>query len=228
MAKLLLYDNYNNRILTYTLNEDDAMPYSYGTTLKVREFRGSSDSPTLWTTIATMEAWNLTRRSYGSGISVGYAFKRIWEGGHGTSSQHYAGVAFDVGQTQGSTARTAIYNAAVNSGAWGYVEPQSLTPTWVHFDRRLGPYACGGTSGYPTLRRGARGVYTLVLQDALSALGYPVGNTLDGIFGSKTETALRGYQSRVGLSVDGVCGCNSWKKITSAALDIGRTATVID
>ena len=28
-----------------------------------------------------MEAWNLTRRKYGKGIPVGYAFRRIWEGG---------------------------------------------------------------------------------------------------------------------------------------------------
>ena len=38
------------------------------------------------------------RRTYGSAIPFRYAFKRIWEGGHGKQSQHYAGVAFDVGQ----------------------------------------------------------------------------------------------------------------------------------
>ena len=32
------------------------LPYSTGTTLRVREFRGKSASPTLWTTIAAMEA----------------------------------------------------------------------------------------------------------------------------------------------------------------------------
>ena len=100
MARLLIYDAYENKVYTYAnLNENDPMPYSTGTTLRVREFRGKSASPTLWTTIAAMEAWNLTRRKYGSGIPVGYAFRRIWEGGHGTRSQHYAGVSFDVGQT---------------------------------------------------------------------------------------------------------------------------------
>ena len=91
-------------MMTYNLNESDSMPFSTGTTLRVREFRGSSSSPTLWTTTAAMEAWNLTRRSYGRGIHVGYAFKRIWEGGHGTASQHYVGVAFDVGQGQAAPA----------------------------------------------------------------------------------------------------------------------------
>ena len=60
------HDAYENKVYTYAnLNENDPMPYSTGTTLRVREFRGKSASPTLWTTIAAMEAWNLTRRKYG-------------------------------------------------------------------------------------------------------------------------------------------------------------------
>ncbi len=129
MARLLVYDAYENKVYTYSsLRENDPMPYSTGRTLTVREFRGKSNSPVLWTTIAAMEAWNLTRRKYGRGIPVGYAFRRIWEGGHGTRSQHYAGVAFDVGQSLSQTQRTAIYNAARSTGAWGYVEPLSQTP----------------------------------------------------------------------------------------------------
>ena len=163
MARLLIYDAYENKVYTYAnLNENDPMPYSTLTTLRLREFRGKSNSPVLWTTIAAMEAWNLTRRKYGRGIPVGYAFRRIWEGGHGTRSQHYAGVAFDVGQSLDQRQRTAIYNAARATGAWGYVEPLSQTPTWVHMDRRYGTPACRGTTaGYPTLRRGSRGCYVM-------------------------------------------------------------------
>ena len=60
MARLLIYDAYENKVYTYAnLNENDPMPYSTGTTLRVREFRGKSASPTLWTTIAAMEAFNV-------------------------------------------------------------------------------------------------------------------------------------------------------------------------
>ena len=143
--------------------------------------------------------------------------------------KHYAGVAFDVGQSLSQTQRTAIYNAARSTGAWGYVEPLSQTPTWVHFDRRYGTPACRGTTaGYPTLRRGSRGCYVMILQDALSTLGYQTGNRIDGIFGSRTEEALKGYQRRTSLRADGVCGCNSWKKISTAVLGVGRTKTTID
>ena len=111
----------------------------------------------------------------------------------------------------------------------GYVEPLSQTPTWVHFDRRYGTPACSGTAaGYPTLRRGSRGCYVMILQDALSTLGYQTGSRIDGLFGTRTEEALRGYQRRTSLTVDGVCGCSSWKKITTAVIGIGRTKTTID
>ena len=108
MAKVLVYDAYANKFYKYNLSENDPMPYSYGNTMRLREFRGSSGSQTLWTTVAAMEAWNLTRRRYGKGIYIGYAFKRIWEGGHGTTSQHYAGVSFDVGQNVSSAERVRI------------------------------------------------------------------------------------------------------------------------
>ena len=214
MARLLIYDAYENKVYTYAnLNENDPMPYSTGTTLRVREFRGKSASPTLWTTIAAMEAWNLTRRKYGSGIPVGYAFRRIWEGGHGTRSQHYAGVSFDVGQTLSQRQRTALYQDARNTGAWGYVEPLSQTPTWVHFDRRYGTPACSGTTaGYPTLRRGSRGCYVMILQDALSTLGYQTGSRIDGVFGARTEEALRGYQRRTSLSGTGCAAATAGKR----------------
>lgn len=225
MAKVILYDVYANQLQTYELGENDPMPYSYGRTMLVREFRGSSRSNVLWTTNAAMEAWNATRRTYDAPIPFRYAFKRIWEGGHGRQSQHYAGVAFDVGQALSQTQRTRIWNIANDLGVWVYVEPLSLTPTWVHFDKRYGTPAC--SAGYPVLRNGNRGVYVLVLQDALNALGYTT-YTLDGIFGNNTRNAVISYQQDNGLQADGVVGCATWTRIVSEVVGIGRTPTVID
>lgn len=39
-----------------------------------------------------------------------------------TQSQHYAGVAFDVGQRLASAQRTRLWQSANNSGVWSYVE----------------------------------------------------------------------------------------------------------
>lgn len=99
------------------------------------------------------------------------------------------------------------------------------TPAWVHVDKRYGKSAC--SAGYPLLRNGSRGVYVLVLQDALNALGYTT-ETLDGYFGSLTEQALRSYQRNNGLTADGIAGCATWMRLVNAAVGIGRTDTVID
>ena len=108
------------------------------------------------------------------------------------------------------------------------MEPLNLTPTWVHFDRRYFRPACSGTtSGYPTVRRGSISTYVLILQDALNALGYTT-YTLDGKFGPNTERAVIAFQRDMGLTADGIAGCNTWKKLTSATVGIGRTQGVID
>lgn len=137
MAKILVFNNDTDRMETYYRGESEAMPYNTNNTLNVREFRGSSKSNILWTTKRTMQSWNSQRYIYGSPIPVGFAFKRPYEGGHGNQSQHYAGVAFDVGQTLSNSQRIRLYNSAVNSDVWYYVEPISQTPTWVHFDKRF-------------------------------------------------------------------------------------------
>ena len=123
MAKILIYNNYSNRMEIYNRSLNQAMPYNSNRTLTVGEFRGSSNSNILWTDVQTMESWNSFRYIYGRPIFVGFAFKRPWEGGHGTLSQHYAGVAFDVGQNLSYNERLYLRNLAASSGIWGYVEP---------------------------------------------------------------------------------------------------------
>ena len=226
MAKILVYNQDTNRMETYYRNESDSMPYNTNRTLKVREFRGSSRSNTLWTDKRTMQAWNSQRYIYGAPIYVGFAFKRPYEGGHGNQSQHYAGTAFDVGQNLTNAQRAVLRNSAVNSGLWGYVEPVSISPTWVHFDRRFGTPACS-TGGYPTLRRGSRGNYVCIAQDDLNTLGFRTGG-LDGVFGEQTENAVRRYQTSRGLSSDGIIGCNTWRSLQENVVGTGRTSTTID
>ena len=226
MAKILVYNQDTNRMETYYRGENESMPYNTNGTLRVREFRGSSNSQTLWTTKRTMQSWNSQRYIFGGPIPVGFAFKRPYEGGHGNQSQHYAGTAFDVGQRLTQSQRTRLWNSANSSGIWSFVEPISLTPTWVHFDKRFGKAACS-TGGYPLLKRGSLSNYVLIAQDDLNTLGYRT-NGLDGIFGSATQNAVRNYQSSVGLTADGIVGCNTWRALQEAVVGSGRTSTTID
>lgn len=226
MAKILVFNNDTDRMETYYRGEAEPMPYNTNSTLKVREFRGSSNSNILWTTKRTMQSWNSQRYIYGSPIPVGFAFKRPYEGGHGNMSQHYAGVAFDVGQTLSSTQRRKLWNSANNSGVWAYVEPISLTPTWVHFDKRFGKPACS-TGGFPMVRRGSISTYVLIAQDDLNTLGFRTGG-LDGIFGQATQSAVTNYQRSRGLSADGIVGCNTWRSLQEDVVGTGKTSTTIN
>ena len=211
--KVLVYNNDTNKMETYYKNLNDPMPYTTDRYLTVKEFKGSTKSDTIWTDKATMEAFNNLRRKYGSAIKVGYGFKRIGEGGHSNMSQHYVGVAMDIGQGMGNTARDKIRKIAVDSKMYTYVEPKSLTPTWVHIDTRNKRPACS-TGGYPLIKYGSKGVYVATLQDALNFLGYSSGN-IDGIFGNNTKNAVIRFQRANGLTADGIVGCNTWKKLTN-------------
>ncbi|MGC6585135.1 peptidoglycan-binding domain-containing protein [Paenibacillus sp. Dod16] len=65
--------------------------------------------------------------------------------------------------------------------------------------------------GWPTLRQGSTGGYVRALQSNLWASGYQstVG-TIDGSFGSGVTSAVKAFQSREGLTADGVVGSGSW------------------
>lgn len=221
MAKILIYNNNLNRMETYYRGLSEAMPYIANRTLTVREFRSNSSSNILWTSTKTMNAWNNFRNLYGRSIYVGFAFKRPWEGGHANLSQHYAGTAFDVAQNISYSSRVALRNLAATSGFWSYVEPISLTPSWVHFDART------TAAGYPLVKLGTRSNYVCILQDALSTLGY-LANGLDGIFGNNTRNAVISFQKTNGLSADGIVGSNTWNNLMSKVNGIGKTSTVIN
>ena len=64
----------------------------------------------------------------------------------------------------------------------------------------------------PTLRRGAGAVPGPPNND-VRMLQQRLGITADGRFGSGTEAAVRDYQRKRGLEVDGVVGPNTWTSL---------------
>ena len=64
---------------------------------------------------------------------------------------------------------------------------------------------------YPTLRRGAKGDLVSQLQTFLSMDGSKLA--IDGIFGPGTQSAVRAFQKRYGLTVDGIVGPQTWGKL---------------
>lgn len=68
------------------------------------------------------------------------------------------------------------------------------------------------TKVYPTLRRGSRSEYVRSLQILLNLHGYQCG-TADGIFGKKTDNAVRRWQSDHNLVADGIVGKLTWASL---------------
>lgn len=91
---------------------------------------------------------------------------------------------------------------------------------WTHYAIPAGLYSAAEIAAAGkaadnvvfTLRSGSKGDEVKKLQNALNAQGYDCG-AADGIFGAKTEAAVRNFQSDHSLTVDGIAG-----KATQAAL----------
>lgn len=64
-------------------------------------------------------------------------------------------------------------------------------------------------AGCPTLKKGAEGNITKLVQERLKSVGF-TSLSIDGIFGSKTETAVKKFQSNRKLKSDGIVGYNTW------------------
>jgi peptidoglycan hydrolase-like protein with peptidoglycan-binding domain len=68
-----------------------------------------------------------------------------------------------------------------------------------------------------TVRRGSKGADVLLLQRLLRGMSFRDDDNVvlvrDGEFGEKTEQALRKFQKKYNLEVDGICGPASWGKM---------------
>jgi peptidoglycan hydrolase-like protein with peptidoglycan-binding domain len=67
----------------------------------------------------------------------------------------------------------------------------------------------------PALRRGSTEPEVRGLQGALKVLGHDPG-PIDGVFGSRTEDAVRAFQQAKGIAVDGIVGRVTWINIDEA------------
>ena len=75
-----------------------------------------------------------------------------------------------------------------------------------------------------TLKKGSQGAAVKLLQKRLKELGY-YKSWVDGDYGNETVTAVKNFQRKNGLSVDGVAGSTTLKKLNStSAIDVnGKT-----
>ena len=121
------------------------------------------------------------------------------------------------------TAQTALIRAGYDPGAANGVFGAATERAVIQFQRVLGarqdgiigpvtwqflePFAM--ESDPDVLRRGSRGAMVRRVQEALEASGNSPGR-IDGLFGTKTQAAVRAFQQGAGLPVTGVVDRATW------------------
>lgn len=153
--------------------------------------------------------------------------------GSSQASNHSWGLAIDLNwprNPMGNPFRSEIPPAVVHlweSAGWFWGGRYKLRPDTMHFeylgtphDVRVDLATVGGQDapdvavpapiGRPTLSRGSKGPDVVVLQRFLGVRG------ANGVFGAKTEAAVRRYQETWDLTVDGVVGPKTWAPILGA------------
>jgi peptidoglycan hydrolase-like protein with peptidoglycan-binding domain len=68
------------------------------------------------------------------------------------------------------------------------------------------------SASMPTLRLGSRGSSVIDLQTRLASAGFSPG-PVDGIFGPRTDGAVRSFQRARGLRIDGIVGPFTWGEL---------------
>jgi peptidoglycan hydrolase-like protein with peptidoglycan-binding domain len=93
----------------------------------------------------------------------------------------------------------------------------------VPVDGIVGPVTWGkltdGVTVGSTVRNGSTGEFVRAAQTELlkhHELTDP--STVDGAFGPATDAAVRHFQSRMGLAIDGVVGPATWRRLISTAV----------
>ncbi len=107
-----------------------------------------------------------------------------------------------------------------NLAEQGYTSDQILKSYYGNVETVLNAPIRGITSSYPgtPLRQGSTGPSVVVIQTSLNRISqnYPAIPKIpaaDGIYGSRTEAAVRSFQQIFGLTADGIVGQATWYQI---------------
>lgn len=137
-------------------------------------------------------------------------------------------VAIHASASRGQVAESKFEGKTIKNGGWNRVG----LPRWIDYGLEMPEAETQATaqageavqqgvttvvedvSKFYTIRRGCLGGAVRRLQRWLTELGYDIGQSgADGDFGPATEAAVRAFQNRQGLQVDGIVGQRTWSEL---------------
>ena len=107
--------------------------------------------------------------------------------------------------------------------AWQYTDKGRVAGIKGRVDMDHGYFAQAKNTDSNLLRKGDTGAAVKLLQHRLNLLGWQL--TEDGIWGVQTDSAVRGYQYRAGLTVDGIVGAKTRAALIRDAI-LARAAEI--
>lgn len=136
----------------------------------------------------------------------------------------YRGLTAPVGRTVGGIAVVGAVTATASLQAMGSADA-ATTPATPHAATTAPTSPLAGAAAAKSLapaaysnvklRYGARGSAVSELQRSLNSHGASIA--VDGVFGSKTLSAVKSFQRGAGIGVDGVVGPKTWNALGSSA-----------
>lgn len=114
-----------------------------------------------------------------------------------------------------SGAVDGIYGSATQAAVRKFQANKGLSVDGICGSETLSALGIGGTAS--TFRRGSSGSDVEKIQQKLRSWGYYSG-AVDGIYGSATETAIKQFQAKNGLAVDGICGVRTLEALGLSSL----------
>ena len=207
MKKLFVFNNDTNSMETYYLNGNDEMPYTTKNKLTVDMFAPKSNL--LWTTSDTMKAVEKTLNLHPN-LRITKAFNELDDPRLISEESHTGGTAFDFEIPSGTFQNYLdLYRDLASKEIWSNIADIEHTKDYIHVDQDYTYDSCDYTR-YPVLKPNDTNTYVLVLQKALSSLGYIKPNQISGIYDPLTTSAVKQFQFNSGLNADGIVGCRSW------------------
>lgn len=115
-------------------------------------------------------------------------------------------------KADGYATSSSYVNTLVNTVAKYGLDKYDNFTVYGHGDNKVVISENVLTPERPVLKRGSKNGSVMVLQEFLNSQGYDCG-TPDGIFGSKTERAVKAFQKANRLVADGIVGSKTWALI---------------
>ena len=211
-------------VRTYSRKADGEKRLSIGgkeTNFKVYEFACHDGSDPILISAELVKILQQIRDHFGKPVSVTSSFRNEAYNtkiGGAKASYHVKGMAADITVTGVSNRDVAIYASGITNGVGLYdytggfvhVDVRDAKYLWQQDSKNSKYYSVAGFSVQEhtpaTVRYNDRGANVRWVQQKL-------GIEDDGIFGPRTEAAVRAFQQTAGIVVDGVVGKVTWSHL---------------